>query len=80
VLKTFFGWMFENEGIKHTFEKFYNLGATMKWFFKLMRTFMMFIQAGKIKNFLKEHESLHKGILDIHYFQIEQKKAFERLE
>ena len=79
VLRRFFSWIFENEGVKHTLEKFYNLGATLDWFFKIFRTFMMFIERDKIIEFLREHEMIHPAIFEIHEFQKKQERALERI-
>lgn len=71
--------MLENEGVKHTLEKYYNLGATLEWFFKILRTFMMFIGLKSITDFLEDHEKHHQGILEIDEFQRRQERAYIRL-
>ena len=72
-------WMLENEGIKHTLEKYYNLGATIDWFYRLMNVFMMYIERSKIVGAMLEYDEINPGLMEVDSYQRKQERAKKRV-
>ena len=68
-----------DQRVKDTIERYYELGASLSWFIRLLQSFMMYIHAPRVVLYLQELNVIQKDFTDFRKAWLRQRKYRKKL-